>query len=151
LRVRIDPYNPEHPRQETDVGTVGLEIHELWHQVQYRERHRGTPFVILVDEIRRYYRSNLVDNPYKKGDPTLSSFDWNKINQVEDIETLEGQAQFVGQWAADLYSLKTGYYRTTPMQNYVDKLQERKSRMAEIILRSNIDSQGARDILAGVI
>jgi len=140
-------YNPEYHHRKTDVGTVGLEIHELWHQVQYRKRQRVIPFLNLVIEQLRNQSSNNYD-PYDKGDPALDSFDRNRIRCVKDIEALEGQAQFVGQWAADLYSLKTGYYKTdTAPKNYKEKLQLRKKYMAETILRSDIDSQGAHDIL----
>jgi len=70
--VFIDPsdvtsggYNPDfsNPQQRTLVGRVGLEMHELWHHVQYRQRHQGTPFFNLVRELIGR------TNPYNAGDP----------------------------------------------------------------------------------
>jgi len=70
---------------------------------------------------------------------------------LDKIPTLEGQAQFVGQWAADLYSIKTKYYLTgNPYPGYRIALKNRIGRMAKIIRNSGYNAQGVNDALSWV-
>ena len=117
----------------SETGRIGLETHELYHQVQYKTDITSLPR-LAVEQIQ--YSTG--GDPYAKGDPKLPSVLKN-VQKLSDIPTLEGQAQFVGQWNADVYQHVTG---GTVGQ---DRLQKE----AQIILNSGIKSQAAFDILSG--
>ncbi|MEM5948963.1 hypothetical protein WKV44_10490 [Spirochaetia bacterium 38H-sp] len=117
----------------SDTGRVGLEAHELYHQVQYKTNI--TSLFCLVAEQIQYSTGG---DPYSKGDPRIPSV-LDNIQKLSDIPTLEGRAQFVGQWNADVYQYQNG-----GLVNHERLLKE-----AQIILNSGISSQAAIDILSG--
>jgi len=161
-------YSPNH--KITDVGRIGLEMHELWHQVQYKEKREGDePFLQLMYEQLSYYCKNkdvceehdiCGYDIYDVGNPTLNAFSWDRISKLSDIPTLEGQAQFVGQWAADLYSKRYRYWKkfNAEVKYYKENLAERLVRMAEILYNSGYKSryiddyrlQRINDVLEGM-
>lgn len=78
------------------------------------------------------------NDPYFLGDPINNRGILNTVKSLSDITTLEGQAQFVGQWNADVFDWMNG--------ENVD--MNRLKTEAWIILKSGIDSPAAQDILA---
>jgi hypothetical protein len=140
--IFIDPsntfqggYNPQYVNANSpgsDVGEIGLEIHELWHQVQYKV----IPFAFsrLLYEQAKNGKNGY--DPYALGDPTNPSV-LNTIKKLSDINSLEGQAQFIGQWAADLYSYLQG--------EQVD--MQRLRREAQVLFNSGVEAPGVNDIL----
>jgi hypothetical protein len=128
-------YNPDYwaGGSATEAGRIGIETHELWHQVQYKSSVIKTFFRLITEQIKYILG---IDNPYSKGDPRNSSV-LNSISKLDDISTLEGQAQFVGQWNADVYAYMNG--------ENIDMNRLRQE--ARIILRSGYESQAAKDIL----
>jgi len=128
-------YNPGYPNGErTETGHVGLHAHELWHQVQYKTRPGGSIIVFLALGIEQgFYK-----NPYFCGDPIQNPGMLNTVKSLSDIGTLEGQAQFTGQWNADVFDWLNG--KNADMN--------RLKKEARIILNSGIDSPAARDIIS---
>lgn len=129
-------YNLEAYRgvKATETGRVGLESHELWHQVQYK-RSGVLAFSTLALE---FLFNAGGKNPYLTGDPVNNPGILNTVKKLSDISTLEGQAQFAGQWNADVYECVSG-----SMKNKADI--DRLKTEADIILYSGINSQAARD------
>ena len=124
-------YNPN--KTPSEVGRIGLETHELWHQYQYK-----TDFFafgkLAVEQIKYTIAGT---NPYSKGDPASNPALFNHVKTIKDIPTLEGQAQFIGQWNADVYQYLTEG----------DVNMERLHGEAVVIIRSGFHSQAASDIL----
>ena len=127
-------YNPDETKnKQSMVGKIGLESHEIFHQYQYN--HDALAFFKLAAE-QVGYSLNLSD-PYKEGDRIENEGILDKIQKLEDIKTLEGQAQFVGQWNADVYAFLTG--------REIDVSTLKKE--ALIILNSGFKSFAASEIL----
>ncbi len=98
-------YNPDKEKgKQSMIGKIGLESHEIFHQYQYK--HVPLAFFKLAAEQIGY--SLNVSDPYREGDYNKNKGLLNKIQKLVDIKTLEGQAQFVGQWNADVYAFLTG-------------------------------------------
>jgi hypothetical protein len=129
-------YNPAYytQRKLTETGRIGIEIHELWHQVQYKQAFLSA--VSRLGVIERI-QDLLHHSPYNKGNPQLPGV-LDAIHVLADIPTLEGQAQFVGQWAADVYQ-----HRFVCQVN-----RERLIKEGLIIRRSGFDSPAASEVLA---
>ena len=77
------------------------------------------------------------NDPYAKGDPVGNTQLFSNVKTIKDIPTLEGQAQFIGQWNADVYQYLTKG----------DVNMERLHNEAVVIIRSGFHSQAASDIL----
>ena len=126
-------YNPNKNKTPSEVGRIGLETHELWHQYQYK-----TDFFAFGKLAAEQINYTLAGNdPYFKGDPVRNTQLFNQIQTLKDIPTLEGQAQFVGQWNADVYQYLTGG----------DADMKKLYNEAVVIIRSGFHSQAASDIL----
>jgi hypothetical protein len=130
-------YNPGYYRGSgpSETGRIGLETHELWHQVQYKQEGLKALFGLIGEQIN--YREGKGIDPYIKGDSVNSPGILSTINKLSDISTREGQAQFVGQWNADVYEYLNG--------GNID--MNRLKREAQIILNSGFNSKAASDIL----
>ena len=128
-------YNPDYytTGQPTEIGRIGLEAHELWHQYQYAT----DPMAIDNLVIEQVEYSLGIKDPYIYGDSVKNPDILDNINKLSDIPTLEGQAQFVGQWNADVYAFISG--------DKVDMIRLRKE--ARIIFNSGFFSQAIFDIL----
>jgi hypothetical protein len=118
-----------------ETGHIGRQAHELWHQVQYKTD--PTAFAKLCIEQANYSLNNGYD-PYVLGDPANNPSILNTIKSLSDIEPLEGQAQFVGQWNADVFEWMNG--------GSVD--MNRLKKEAWVIINSGINSPAAQDIIS---
>jgi hypothetical protein len=129
-------YNPggDKGAPPTDLGQIGLETHELWHQVQYKQSGLKALFGLIGEQLK-YKGGN--GYPYIQGNPVLNPSILTSIDKISDISTYEGQAQFIGQWNADVYEYLTG--------GNVD--MSRLKREAKIILNSGFNSKAASDII----
>ena len=124
-------YNPN--KTPSEIGRIGLETHELWHQYQYK-----TDFFAFGKLAAEQIKYTLAENdPYAKGDPVGNTQLFSNVKTIKDIPTLEGQAQFIGQWNADVYQYLTKG----------DVNMERLHNEAVVIIRSGFHSQAASDIL----
>lgn len=123
----------------SEVGWVGLFAHELFHQLQYRNTPIGDPSTInRLGVVERKGR------PYDCGDPVQFPHILRQINTIGDISTLEGRAQFIGQWNADVFSYLTGQWRNeTPGAFY-----QRLGNEALIMQRSGFNSEAVQEVLS---
>jgi RHS repeat-associated protein len=130
-------YNPDYKSGKgppSETGRIGLETHELWHQVQY-DRNPITALVkLIIEGIQDFFGYSPYDcgNPLRPG--VLAS-----IKTLSDIPTLEGQAQFIGQWNADVHQYLSG--------GKIDMNRLRQE--AQIIINSGYHSPAASGILMG--
>jgi len=126
-------YNPNRRSGPSETGRIGLETHELWHQYQYKTDFLAFPKL----GIEQLNYSLGTSDPYFAGDPVNNPDILTNIRTLFDIPTLEGQAQFVGQWNADVYQYLSGG----------DVDMDRLLKEAKIILQSGFKSQAASDLL----
>ena len=138
-------YNPTPLIGGTETGRIGQEAHEMWHQIQYQTKFAA--FERLTIEQGRYELGKKTGSgydPYILGDPVNNLGILNTVRTLSDIPTLEGQAQFIGQWNADVYQYLNGGYGNI----YQDRLlMYRLKKEALIIIRSGINSPAAQDII----
>ncbi|MDR2663043.1 MAG: hypothetical protein LBC31_08615 [Treponema sp.] len=125
----------------TDIGRIGLEVHELWHQIQW-QTHPVVSFgkLAIVERIQAWLaRNNYSRSPYFKGD-SVSNTQVLKIKALDDIKTFEGQAQFIGQWAADVFR----FYTQGHSSDYANRLLIE----SKIIIGSGFKSMAAHEIFS---
>jgi hypothetical protein len=152
-------YNPRGnlSYSSTEVGRIGLEIHELWHQVRWKE-HPLKSFgkLTIIERIKDLMSGDKYDkSPYYEGDTVENSNVISRINKLEDITAFEGQAQFIGRWAADVFAYYTNYYfqpgdkeeNKKKSKEMWEKMVKRLTQEAWIILRSGFNSKAANEII----
>jgi len=137
----------------TEVGRIGLDIHELWHQVQWK-KHPLKSFgkLAIIERIKDLISGNKYKNsPYYEGDTVENSDVLNKVSKLDDITTFEGQAQFIGRWAADVFAYYTNYDFISGNKRVVPDskklMLQRLTQEAWIILRSEFKSKAANEII----
>jgi hypothetical protein len=136
-------YNPGYRTSNTltDIGRIGLEVHELWHQIQW-QTHPLDSFLklVIVERIQDLLaEKDPSRSPYLKGD-SVNNAQVLKIRVLDDIETFEGQAQFIGQWAADVFRFYT--------EGHSSEHANRLLIEARIIINSEFKSMAAQEILS---
>ena len=126
------------PVRKSTNGQRALLVHEIYHQVQYESGQSPESVLnILVGEaIDKMKRSS---NPYEYRDNFDDRDGDGSINRLSDILTLEGQAQYIEDFARRYFDERDagGQYK----RDTVDA--------AQVLRDSGIDSPAVRDVLGG--
>ena len=135
---------PENPL--SSAYNKSILIHEIFHQMQYRQSVMSFIRLIIEQIIHRLFKKNV----YEYGRDEFLNGDILKI--LDDIKTLEGQASFAQDFAYNYFSYLE--YRDVPESLDVNKKEKevqykiRAVRYARVLKRSGIRSR-AIDELTG--
>jgi hypothetical protein len=115
-----------------DNAKMALLIHEIFHQVQYDQYGKQTAFAKLLGE------THSITDPYDYNSP-LNQTDINgdgKLSSLTEINTFEGQAKLVEDFALDYFNGKaSGNFSTRAKEN------------AEILRNSGYSSSAINAVL----